>query len=60
MNSISEEKKQKNLRAEKVLRIATEAEVSVDTVRKVFKVYDFIKEKVDAIKALFSIETYKP
>ena len=49
-----EEKRKKDLRMKKILRIAAEAEVSVETVTRWFEMYEFIVKIPSFIKNLFS------
>lgn len=49
--------KKKDLRVRKILRIAAEAEISVETVTRWFEMYEFVMKIPNFIKNLFSNKT---
>ena len=49
-----DEKRKKDLRTKKILRIAAEAEISVETVTRWCEMYEFVVRILSFIKNLFS------
>ena len=48
-----DKKREKDLRTKKILRIAAEAEISVETVTRWFEMYEFFVKILNSIKNLF-------
>jgi hypothetical protein len=58
--SLTEDKqREKDIRMKKILRIAAEAEISVETVTRWFEMYEFIVKIPNIIKNLFKNKTNK-